>query len=67
MTIIDPMHNLYLGTAKYIVNKIWIGRDILKSSILESSSPMIGYCSSFTAEQIMILGEHLLTLLLALT
>ena len=24
MLIIDPMHNLYLGTAKYIFNVIWL-------------------------------------------
>lgn len=29
MVIIDPMHNLYIGTAKSIVNKIWIENGLL--------------------------------------
>ena len=29
MLLIDPMHCLFLGTAKYVTHKIWIGRDIL--------------------------------------
>ena len=29
MTIIDPMHNLYLGSAKHILKKIWIEKGII--------------------------------------
>ena len=29
MLLIDPMHNLFLGTAKRFARKLWIGRDIL--------------------------------------
>ena len=34
MLIIDPMHNMYMGTAKYILNNIWIKRNIITSSDL---------------------------------
>ena len=27
-TIIDPMHNLFLGTAKHVMKKIWLGKSI---------------------------------------
>ena len=30
MLLIDPMHNLFLGSAKYVTQKIWIGTKILK-------------------------------------
>ena len=33
MSIIDPMHNMYLGTAKHIM-KIWLEKDILTSADL---------------------------------
>jgi len=29
MLIIDPMHNLYLGTAKYMVHRVWIDHGYL--------------------------------------
>lgn len=29
MTVIDPMHNLFLGTAKHIVKKVWIERNFI--------------------------------------
>ena len=29
MLTIDPMHNLYIGTAKYMFSKIWHARDIV--------------------------------------
>ena len=32
MLIIDPMHNLYMGTAKYIINGVWMKKNILTSS-----------------------------------
>lgn len=34
-TIIDPMHNLFLGTAKKIFKKIWIPRGLLKEKELK--------------------------------
>lgn len=33
-TIIDPMHNLFLGTAKTVMKKIWLQRDIISSAKL---------------------------------
>ena len=33
MTIVDPMHNLFLGTAKRMI-KIWIQQDILTRSAM---------------------------------
>ena len=35
MLLIDPMHNLYLGTAKHFARDIWIDRKILSSNGLE--------------------------------
>ena len=35
MLLIDPMHNLFLGTAKYVVRSIWIGKDLLSTSDLD--------------------------------
>ena len=29
-TIIDPMHNLFLGTAKHMVKNVWLPNKILK-------------------------------------
>ena len=29
MSAIDPMHNLYLGTAKHVLKRIWLGQDII--------------------------------------
>ncbi len=34
MLTIDPMHNLYLGTAKHIFHKIWIAGGVLKPTDL---------------------------------
>ena len=34
-TIIDPMHNLFLGTAKRFFKKIWIPRGLLKEKELK--------------------------------
>jgi hypothetical protein len=31
-TVIDPMHNLFLGTAKYCLN-LWLKQEILKKGI----------------------------------
>ena len=33
-TIIDPMHNLFLGTAKNVMKKIWLQRDIISDAKL---------------------------------
>ena len=32
MTIIDPMHNLYLGSAKHILKDVWIGQGYISNS-----------------------------------
>lgn len=34
MLLIDPMHNLFLGTAKHFARDLWIGRSILDTSAL---------------------------------
>lgn len=34
MLLIDPMHNLFLGTAKHFARDIWIGRNILDVNAL---------------------------------
>ena len=34
MTVVDPMHNLFLGTAKHLIKNIWIQRDILTKSAM---------------------------------
>ena len=41
MLIIDPMHNMYMGTAKYILNNIWIKRCIITSSDLTTINKRI--------------------------
>ena len=41
MTIIDPMHNLYLGTSKYISKQIWIKRNILTQSSIDEINDRI--------------------------
>ena len=35
MTIIDPMHNLYLGSAKLVLKRIWIEQGLLSSKSLD--------------------------------
>ena len=35
MTIIDPMHNLYLGTAKRILKKVWIEQNLINTKQFE--------------------------------
>lgn len=37
MIIIDPMHNLFLGTAKHIAKNVWMKKDFLT----ESSNPIM--------------------------
>lgn len=34
MLIIDPMHNLFLDSAKYVLKNLWMDREILTSSKL---------------------------------
>ena len=34
--LIDPMHNLFLGTAKYVTQKIWIGTQLLQKQQLDT-------------------------------
>ena len=41
MLIIDPMHNLYLGTAKHLFSRIWVKRDILDTSSLNTINERI--------------------------
>lgn len=36
MLIVDPMHNLFLGTSKRVIKKIWIGRQIISESDLDN-------------------------------
>lgn len=79
MTIIDPMHNLYLGTAKYIFCQIWVKRgligslDIINERIQSLRIPSevrfnrlpacMEYPSSLTAEMDVV-GKLLLFILL---
>lgn len=35
MTIIDPMHNLFLGTAKHIMRNVWMKLDLVTTSDLQ--------------------------------
>ena len=30
MTVVDPMHNLFLGTAKHLVKNVWMKQELLK-------------------------------------
>ena len=45
MLIVDPMHNLFLGTAKHFLKTVWIERDIIShsqfSAIQCSLTPMV--------------------------
>ena len=34
MLLIDPMHNLFLGTAKHFATDLWIGRNIFDQNAL---------------------------------
>ena len=43
-SIIDPMHNLYLGTAKRITEKQWIGSNLLSKTDLESIQEKVDRC-----------------------
>ena len=39
--IIDPMHNLFLGTAKHLMKNIWLPNKILKQNDLKSIQELI--------------------------
>ena len=43
-SIIDPMHYLYLGTAKRITEKQWIGSNLLSKTDLESIQEKVDRC-----------------------
>lgn len=34
MTIIDPMHNLFLGTAKHFLKNVWMSRGLITTNDL---------------------------------
>lgn len=36
MLLIDPMHNLFLGTAKHVARDLWIAKDTLDTAALET-------------------------------
>ena len=40
-TIIDPMHNFFVGTAKHIMKNIWLPNKILKQSDLKTIQQVI--------------------------
>lgn len=40
-TIIDPMHNLFLGTAKHMMKNVWLPNKILKQNDLKSIQELI--------------------------
>ena len=41
MTVIDPMHNLYLGTAKHIMKDVWIGQGYISKDDLISIQEIV--------------------------
>ena len=41
-TIVDPMHNLFLGIAKWIVKRIWVDQGILTLSMLNEVQKRMG-------------------------
>ncbi len=41
MLIIDPMHNLYLGTAKHIFNNVWLKRGVISTSYVQKINERI--------------------------
>ena len=44
MLLIDPMHNLYLGSAKHTLKAIWIEKDILRNSDFEVIQSRVDGC-----------------------
>ena len=41
MLVIDPMHNLFLGTAKYVLKSIWIDNKIVAEDDLAENQARI--------------------------
>ena len=50
MLLIDPMHNLFLGTAKHVARDLWVGKSILSSSAIRLIENRLkkGNCTSRT-------------------
>ena len=40
-TIVDPMHNLFLGTAKHMMKNVWLPNKVLKQTGLKSIQELI--------------------------
>jgi hypothetical protein len=38
MAIVDPMHNLFLGTAKHILKGVWIDKGLITENFFFMSS-----------------------------
>ena len=45
MLIVDPMHNLYMGTANYVFNKIWTPRFLNNKTALSKISDSVSLLS----------------------
>ena len=45
MSIIDPMHNLYLGTAKSILKNVWLDRGVLTKDDLANIQKRVDSCN----------------------
>ena len=47
MNIVDPMHNMFLGTAKRMFKTVWVEEGLLNLKHLETiQTKERGYCSS---------------------
>ena len=46
MLIVDPMHNLYMDTAKYVFNKIWTPRFLNNKTALSKISDSVSLLST---------------------
>jgi len=44
-TIIDPMHNLLLGTPKRLFNKQWVNSGLLNKTVLEKIQDIVSNCT----------------------
>ena len=44
MLLVDPMHNLYLGSAKHVLKAIWIDRNILSYADFEIVQTCVDKC-----------------------
>ena len=44
MLLVDPMHNLYLGSAKHVLKAIWIDRNILSYADFEIVQARVDKC-----------------------